>query len=645
MNYFRIHFLKNKRTHIKYALATLGTKIFLRLKIFGNTTQETTTGKNLYDYSNKLMPSLYGLNTILLEDGTFEVTGVPTKNYVGISYPLNITDLLEDGQKYTLVSISEELENLYVQVRAAKKDGSGYIYIYTLQPVINFTVNKNAHSSYEIYIQSGRQSDWGNETKTIKGKFMLYKGSGNDAFEPYTGAQPSPNPDYPQEIESVEDKTKNLLKPISLTAKNNITPVYRKDGTLDYLLLNGTYSSTTIYNISDKNNPLYSDNMVMNGIANGSTTTFKLQAWRTDVDTTIGEDFGNGVKLRNGYNFYVRLVIYAGTYENVKVYPMIYKGDNLNEPYEPYYEGYKIPVNVRSENLFGFGKSAIDKTNVYRGSEKQRLILSRGSNDNEVKCNYNNGTYSQGFIEINGVNGTLNYNITFKISENTTNYTPTIYKSSSQSNENKLVVIINGKNDSTGVSSENYFILSDIQIVEGSTAKPYQPYYNTTSNIYLDQPLRKIGDYADYIDWKEQKVVRNISSVILDGSENWVLQDNSYSKTTTRFTLNQAGALQVNDVITVKCNRFIPSTADNIWKIDKESIGHSKTQIVLRINNSNNIQTVEKLKQWLSQNNITLDYILATPTEETIELPEILKTKGTNIIEVLTKVKPSKIEY
>ena len=37
--------------------------------------------------------------------------------------------------------------------------------------------------------------------------------------------------------------------------------------------------------------------------------------------------------------------------------------------------------------------------------------------------------------------------------------------------------------------------------------------YNNTYDIYLDEPLRKIGDYADYIDIKRKKVVRNVEVI------------------------------------------------------------------------------------------------------------------------------------
>ena len=53
--------------------------------------------------------------------------------------------------------------------------------------------------------------------------------------------------------------------------------------------------------------------------------------------------------------------------------------------------------------------------------------------------------------------------------------------------------------------------------------------------------------------------------------------------------------------------------------------------------------TVENFKSWLSENKPVLLYPLPTPIEEKIELPTIPTNEGTNIIEVDTLVKPSKI--
>lgn len=56
----------------------------------------------------------------------------------------------------------------------------------------------------------------------------------------------------------------------------------------------------------------------------------------------------------------------------------------------------------------------------------------------------------------------------------------------------------------------------------------YEPYVEPiTTNIYLNEPLRKVGDYADYIDFKNQKVVRQIKEITFDGTENWAYQESS----------------------------------------------------------------------------------------------------------------------
>lgn len=58
------------------------------------------------------------------------------------------------------------------------------------------------------------------------------------------------------------------------------------------------------------------------------------------------------------------------------------------------------------------------------------------------------------------------------------------------------------------------------QLELGSTATSYEPYNSETKHIYLDEPLRKVGDYADYIDYKNQKVVRCVDVLDDTGTKN-----------------------------------------------------------------------------------------------------------------------------
>ena len=56
------------------------------------------------------------------------------------------------------------------------------------------------------------------------------------------------------------------------------------------------------------------------------------------------------------------------------------------------------------------------------------------------------------------------------------------------------------------------------QLELGTTATAYEPYKCETEHIYLNEPLRKVGDYADYIDFENRKVVRNVFKQFLNAT-------------------------------------------------------------------------------------------------------------------------------
>ena len=56
------------------------------------------------------------------------------------------------------------------------------------------------------------------------------------------------------------------------------------------------------------------------------------------------------------------------------------------------------------------------------------------------------------------------------------------------------------------------------------------------------------------------------------------------------------------------------------------------------------ITTLVDARQFVTDNDVYVNYILPTPKEETIELPTISTNEGTNIIEVDTTISPSRID-
>lgn len=77
------------------------------------------------------------------------------------------------------------------------------------------------------------------------------------------------------------------------------------------------------------------------------------------------------------------------------------------------------------------------------------------------------------------------------------------------------------------LSHEEPITLKNIQIELGTTATEYEPFIEpVTTVISLDEPLRLVSDSADYIDYKNQKVVRNVE--VLDDTGMLTIEE-SYS--------------------------------------------------------------------------------------------------------------------
>ena len=184
-------------------------------------------------------------------------------------------------------------------------------------------------------------------------------------------------------------------------------------------------------------------------------------------------------------------------------------------------------------------------------------------------------------------------------------------------------------------------ILKNIQIEDGTTATNYEPYYDPiVTNVYLKEPLRKAGDYVDYINLKDKKIVRNMERKRLEGSLSSYTSSDEYQG----FCKNMFYENWYTLGIFFRCNRF--SRVDSATKLKTKaafSHGDSSAKVFFSLPKSI-AMSVDEAKTWLSENETYFIYPKETPIEEKIELPEVLTHKGTNKIEVDTTVKPSKIQ-
>lgn len=192
------------------------------LKIFGKSKQFTTTGKNLlpypYTYDTR---TTNGVDITVNSDGSILINGTAT---AGISFHLATTFTLPVGE-YILSGCSSggslEKYRIYFSDNVTKT-------VADYGSSSTFTLTESFTGQVVIQIFTGAALN----------NLMFYPmirlaSVADGTYEPYTGGSPAPNPDYPQEIVSVENPT------ISVYKKNLLPSTYASE----YVTYNGiTYA-------------------------------------------------------------------------------------------------------------------------------------------------------------------------------------------------------------------------------------------------------------------------------------------------------------------------------------------------------------------------------------------------------------------
>lgn len=172
-----------------------------------------------------------------------------------------------------------------------------------------------------------------------------------------------------------------------------------------------------------------------------------------------------------------------------------------------------------------------------------------------------------------------------------------------------------------------------------------------TTNIYLDRPLYRIADCADYIDFENSKVVRNIEYTGLSEYFSWRTIAAWNTANTYYFDcINQVHnikELTAFETPKALCNMF-SVTNNNVWgksddTVNRFSVNAANKQFRCRVS-KDIATTVDEFKNFITNNNIALAYQMETPKEESIELPTLPTFKGVTIYEIDTSIQPSNME-
>lgn len=423
----------------------------------------------------------------------------------------------------------------------------------------------------------------------------------------------NPAPDNPQEIKNAGRKSKNLL---NLQKQPDVKETY-----LGWKVSDGR---NVVLSVKDKGN-------------NADITGCYLGLSRT------GGSSDGVVWVVNNGSVAVKEVVSKNQY--VSVFPsnettvrkllerfdiQVEYGNNATD-YEPY--GYFLDVKVTGKNLLSnkptdwmIGKTtswgAVPQTPVSYGTNVKNAIATinvKSSTNYSFINKETNKLWVRRIIELDA-NGLGLVNHALYVNESL-NYKK--YNFSTRSNTANIVFEIK-KVDNTELLSTD-IESNKIMLVEGEVNEPtpYEPYTEQSVQIALNEPLRGIGEYKDTI--TKDGVVRKIKRIMFDENTPFkeynapvqVKTTSFISGTTIKDATGETGIEVMSDRFKAKDRGFD--------RYDEECITLFGKNIFVRFNKDKNINTAEALTEWLKQNPLTVDYVLAEPVTE--PLPESVQAQ------------------
>ena len=196
----------------------------------------------------------------------------------------------------------------------------------------------------------------------------------------------------------------------------------------------------------------------------------------------------------------------------------------------------------------------------------------------------------------------------------------------------------------TDYSETEFF--KEVQIERGKEATKYEPYTSTTTNIYLNEPLRKVGDAVDYIDFKNKKVVRNVGTMEHTTNTTATRGKNATESGVYRNYIIPSSLMKVGTNIDGLCTTL--ATNKKEWaSLIAPSVRFGQANSVIYIMTPKQMATNQDLYNYVTnngKNKCIYYYQLSNFTEEKVDIPDISLASGTKGITIGTSITPSKIE-
>lgn len=318
-------------------------------------------------------------------------------------------------------------------------------------------------------------------------------------------------------------------------------------------------------------------------------------------------------------------------------------GDLVTDSNDSNYGKYRIPIKISGKNLFDVNKVYGGLIYTNKNYSYKPSLDGGGTLFLEVEPNT---TYYYSADVSSLTTGILSINLIYNI------VNPTDYIDDNVLVADKQVYYTGMARGSQKFTTDEYTkmvaisyyryneIPTNVQLELGDTQTEYEPCIVNISNIYVDEPLRKIGNYTDYIDFEKQKTFRNVVKADLKDLT-WTTSGSSFSDSQLFLT---AGASAPKHSQTLS-NYFIYRS--NIWSynyigIDGYYDGLPKVKVRAPY------LTMSEFTDFINSSKVEAHLINVTeaPIEKDVELPKILTKIGYNSnISIDTKIQPSNYEF
>lgn len=578
---------------------------FTKFDLYGDTEQTTYSGKNLFDKN-----AITANKIVSRETGTTSTTD----NYSASDYiPV------EEGQQYTFT-------NGFNRWYSAYYDSS--------KQYVGYPTNTQV-----ITIPTGARYIRLSVYNSLLDTAQFEKGSSATSFEPYVGGTASPNPDYPQEVQTVTGEQtitvsngqggsqvypinlgKNLLRNLQgayiNATDNGITNTLNEDGSLT---CSGTVGSSwngwTISNYVDNNLPTgtytfsidqtigYTINVTFRDSSNTNITAASISSGSKSATVTLDRP---AAKL----SFWVNATI--GSSVNFTIKPMVEKGSTATT-YAPYIQAFG--KNLLNPNTFVKGR--VDNGAIGYTSDTSDL----SANDTTISFT-TTATYR-------GVASAL-----IPVKPNTT-YTSSVGSSTAGMGTYADFYDATGtwiSRSSSGITISTpatcAFIRVSYQLASAGTGTITNPMVEESSSATTYEPnmsgqleLCEIGDYQDYLyksegNWYVHKETWNYT---FDGSsdEQWIRSGQS---TSTNFV---AGMVNLQNFAMIGggadsgyCNYFDFATAlaDNKVILSGYQSGGYRF-LLYRFPSGSTVTDLTSFTTWLGNHHLKMVLVLSTAAD------------------------------